>query len=144
LGDFGEKGVHRGIVAVAFENHCERTGGTGGGFFKEVEDGIGNVVEVIIEKALGAVGRGDDILDERLGSNGGLGAVEVGGGRVYRGGAARRGGEMADFDSARADDCHHQEIMSVITEYFAEDLRRFIHGVPVYDASSARGSSSYC
>jgi len=47
LGDFGEKGVHRGIVTVAFENHCERTGSTGGGFFKEVEDGIGIVVEVI-------------------------------------------------------------------------------------------------
>jgi hypothetical protein len=60
LGHFGEKGVHRGEVAVAFEDHGERAGGTRGGFFEEVEDGIGNVVEVIIEEAFGAVGRGDE------------------------------------------------------------------------------------
>jgi hypothetical protein len=34
--------------------------------------------------------------------------------------------------------CHHQEIMSVFTEYFAEDLGKQMPEIPMYDASAAR------
>ena len=57
--DLREQAVHRGIVAVAFEDNGERAGGACGCFFEEIEDGIGNVMKMIVEKALRAIGSGD-------------------------------------------------------------------------------------
>jgi hypothetical protein len=60
LSDLRQQGVHRWIAAIAFEDNGERAGGQRGGFFQEFEDGIGNIVEVIVEEALLAVGGRDE------------------------------------------------------------------------------------
>jgi hypothetical protein len=75
LDDLREEGVHRWVIAVAFEDYGERAGSTGGCFFEEFEDGIGDVVKVIVQEPLSAIGCRDKFAardvnrDDALGGN---------------------------------------------------------------------------